>query len=146
IPTDSGPAEAPSPDAVAPGTAPQPQFPVDDEPADVGASAPPPPQDGLVDRDEPPLPDDDDAPPSDDAPPYDVPPAPPTAPQTPQAPASPTPENTAPAASAPSARTAPAVADRSPGGVQRYGEAVVRQVLGATFVREEPYEPPARFA
>ncbi len=31
-------------------------------------------------------------------------------------------------------------------GVQRYGEAVVRQVLGATFVREEPYEPPARFS
>ncbi|GAA3643826.1 hypothetical protein GCM10022200_29740 [Microbacterium awajiense] len=33
-----------------------------------------------------------------------------------------------------------------PGGAQRYGEAVVRQVLGATFVREEPYEPPTRFS
>ncbi|GAA5207259.1 DNA polymerase III subunit gamma and tau [Microbacterium kyungheense] len=31
-------------------------------------------------------------------------------------------------------------------GVQRYGEAVVRQVLGATFVREEPFEPPTRFS
>jgi DNA polymerase-3 subunit gamma/tau len=31
------------------------------------------------------------------------------------------------------------------GGVQRYGEAVVRQVLGATYVRDEPYEPPTRF-
>ena len=31
-------------------------------------------------------------------------------------------------------------------GVQRYGEAVVRQVLGARFVREEPYEPPTRFS
>ncbi|MET0735709.1 MAG: DNA polymerase III subunit gamma and tau [Microbacterium sp.] len=31
-------------------------------------------------------------------------------------------------------------------GVQRYGEAVVRQVLGATFIREEPYEPPTRFS
>ncbi|MBD8023436.1 DNA polymerase III subunit gamma and tau [Microbacterium gallinarum] len=31
-------------------------------------------------------------------------------------------------------------------GVQRYGEAVVRQMLGATFVREEPYEPPTRFS
>ena len=31
-------------------------------------------------------------------------------------------------------------------GVQRYGEAVVRQVLGANFVREEPYEPPTRFS
>ena len=25
------------------------------------------------------------------------------------------------------------------------GEAVVRQKLGATFVREEPYTPPSRF-
>tara|TARA_B100000749_G_scaffold61699_1_gene45366 strand:- start:10003 stop:10434 length:432 start_codon:yes stop_codon:yes gene_type:complete len=32
------------------------------------------------------------------------------------------------------------------GGGQRYGEAVVRQVLGATFVREEPYDAPTRFA
>lgn len=31
------------------------------------------------------------------------------------------------------------------GGVQRVGEAVVRQLLGATFVREEPYTPPTRF-
>ncbi|HVL61638.1 MAG TPA: hypothetical protein VM430_09565 [Microbacterium sp.] len=39
----------------------------------------------------------------------------------------------------------PASASR-PGQPQRYGEAVVRQVLGATFVREEPYEPPTRFS
>ena len=31
------------------------------------------------------------------------------------------------------------------GGAQRYGEAVVRQVLGATFVREDTYNPPTRF-
>ncbi|MBW9095467.1 DNA polymerase III subunit gamma and tau [Microbacterium jejuense] len=31
-------------------------------------------------------------------------------------------------------------------GIQRYGEAVVRQMLGATFVGEEPYEPPTRFS
>ena len=31
-------------------------------------------------------------------------------------------------------------------GVQRYGEAVVRQVLGARFVREESYESPTRFS
>ena len=31
-------------------------------------------------------------------------------------------------------------------GPQRYGEAVVRQVLDARFVREEPYEPPTRFS
>jgi len=39
----------------------------------------------------------------------------------------------------------PPVADTRGDGVQRYGEAVVRQVLGATFVREEPYEAPTRF-
>jgi len=39
----------------------------------------------------------------------------------------------------------PVVTTRN-GGVQRYGEAVVRQVLGATFVREELYEPPTRFS
>ncbi|HKT55388.1 MAG TPA: DNA polymerase III subunit gamma and tau, partial [Microbacterium sp.] len=31
-------------------------------------------------------------------------------------------------------------------GIQRYGEAVVRQMLGATFVREEPYETGTRFS
>jgi DNA polymerase-3 subunit gamma/tau len=41
----------------------------------------------------------------------------------------------------PSAVTGPAAA-----GAQRYGEAVVRQVLDARFVREEPYEPPTRFS
>lgn len=40
----------------------------------------------------------------------------------------------------------PPVTTNRSGGVQRYGEAVVRQVLGATFVREEPYEPPTRFS
>ncbi len=30
-------------------------------------------------------------------------------------------------------------------GIERVGEAVVRQMLGATFVREEPYTPPTRF-
>lgn len=39
----------------------------------------------------------------------------------------------------------PAPASRT-NGVQRYGEAVVRQMLHATFVREEPYEPPTRFS
>ena len=40
----------------------------------------------------------------------------------------------------------PPVATNRSDGVQRYGEAVVRQVLGATFVREEPYEAPTRFS
>jgi len=42
-------------------------------------------------------------------------------------------------------RPAPPRAPRS-GGIERVGEAVVRQVLGATFVREEPYTPPTRFS
>jgi DNA polymerase-3 subunit gamma/tau len=33
-----------------------------------------------------------------------------------------------------------------PEGVERRGEAVVRQILGARFLHEEPYEPPTRFA
>ncbi|WP_312171169.1 hypothetical protein, partial [Microbacterium sp.] len=45
------------------------------------------------------------------------------------------------------APAAPTITERTPaGGVQRYGEAVIRQVLGATFLREEPYEPPTRFS
>ncbi|HWM15512.1 MAG TPA: DNA polymerase III subunit gamma and tau, partial [Microbacterium sp.] len=39
-----------------------------------------------------------------------------------------------------------AAARSAPSGPQRYGEAVVRQVLGARFVREEPYQPPTRFS
>ncbi|MEJ1922980.1 DNA polymerase III subunit gamma and tau [Microbacterium sp. KHB019] len=135
IPADA-PADLPAPAE----SAPQPQFPVDDEPAEVEASAPVAPQDGLVDRDEPPLPDDDEAPPPDDEPPYEPP--------RQAAEASPrgaTPQAQTPVSQAP-ARMAPAVTERAPGGVQRYGEAVIRQVLGATFVREEPYEPPTRFA
>ena len=40
----------------------------------------------------------------------------------------------------------PTVSSRAPiSGVQRYGEPVVRQVLGATFLHDEPYEPRTRF-
>lgn len=116
-------------------------LPVDDEPEEVeaAASAPLPPSDGAVDRDAPPLPGDDEAPAYDDEPPYDPSYEPPVARQAP------------PERSAPAQRTAtapPVVIERAPtaGGVQRYGEAVIRQVLGATFLREEPYEPPTRFS
>ncbi|MGS0563050.1 DNA polymerase III subunit gamma and tau [Microbacterium aurugineum] len=116
-------------------------LPVDDEPEEVeaAASAPLPPSDGAVDRDAPPLPGDDEAPAYDDEPPYDPSYEPPVARQAP------------PERSAPAQRTAtapPVVIERTPtaGGVQRYGEAVIRQVLGATFLREEPYEPPTRFS
>ncbi|MFB4352825.1 DNA polymerase III subunit gamma and tau [Microbacterium sp. LS_15] len=97
-----------------------------------------------------PPPYDDEPPPYDDEPPYDpsYEPAPPRGPSRPSAPSSP---SAASAPAAPTPRSAPAsapvVTDRTPsGGVQRYGEAVIRQVLGATFVREEPYEPPTRFS
>lgn len=133
--------------------APASPLPVDDEPEEVeaAASAPLPPADGAVDRDEPPLPGDDEAP-FDDEPPYDPSYEPPAAAPAPAArPATPV-TAPAPAPAAPrvqrAASAAPMVTERAPsvGGVQRYGEAVIRQVLGATFVREEPYEPPTRFS
>jgi DNA polymerase-3 subunit gamma/tau len=40
---------------------------------------------------------------------------------------------------------APRITAPRAGGVQRVGEAVVRQMLGATFIREEPFESPTRF-
>lgn len=123
-------------------TAPSSPLPVDEEPEEVeaAASAPVPPSDGAVDREEPPLPGDDEAPAFDEEPPYDPsyePPMPHPSPSAPRA----TPAQRV--ATAP-----PVVIERSPsvGGVQRYGEAVIRQVLGATFLREEPYEPPTRFS
>ena len=129
---------------------------VDEEPEEVeaAAAAPAPPSDGGIDRDEPPLPGDDDAPAFDEEPPYDPayePPAPYDRPPSPRATSAGAAPATAPQAAAP--RTAPTAAppvviERAPavGGVQRYGEAVIRQVLGATFLREEPYEPPTRFS
>ncbi|MFJ6532296.1 DNA polymerase III subunit gamma and tau [Microbacterium sp. NPDC091662] len=122
-------------------------LPVDDEPEEVeaAASAPVPPSDGVVDRDEPPLPGDDEAPAYDDEPPYDPSYEPPAEPSVSrQAP----PERSAPQMQRTAVAAAPVVIERSPsvGGVQRYGEAVIRQVLGATFLREEPYEPPTRFS
>ncbi|PVE94914.1 DNA polymerase III subunit gamma and tau [Microbacterium sp. TPD7012] len=149
-------AVAPIPTAEPAGEMPAPAspLPVDDEPEEVeaAASAPVPPADGAVDRDEPPLPGDDDAPAFDDEPPYDPAYEPAGASQG----SPPRQEQRGPSAPAapviPRAQRAPAtppvVTERAPsvGGVQRYGEAVIRQVLGATFLREEPYEPPTRFS
>ncbi|MFJ2369581.1 DNA polymerase III subunit gamma and tau [Microbacterium sp. NPDC087665] len=137
-------------------SAPESPLPVDDEPEEVeaAASAPVPPSDGGIDPEVPPLPGDDEAPYPDDEPPYDPsyePPAGPPAPRSSPAAVAPAARAAAPSA-APAVRApaapAPRVTERAPavGGVQRYGEAVIRQVLGATFVREEPYEPPTRFA
>lgn len=41
-------------------------------------------------------------------------------------------------------RPAPPTPIRS-GGIERVGEAAVRQILGARYVRDEPYSPPTRF-
>ncbi|MCM3779999.1 DNA polymerase III subunit gamma and tau [Microbacterium hydrocarbonoxydans] len=103
-----------------------------------------------VPSDDAPPPNDDEPPPYDDEPPYD----PSYEPTPPRAPSRPSPQSSAATATSqatpapPSApASAPVVTERTPsGGVQRYGEAVIRQVLGATFVREEPYEPPTRFS
>ena len=128
------------------------QFPVDEEPADVEAMPASgwyePGHDGDVLEDEPPFPDDADAPgPEEDPDAHRIP-----APAMAAAPRTTDPVATAPASRpdpAPRATPAPVVVDRAPRsgvpGVQRYGEAVVRQVLGATFLREEPYEPQTRF-
>jgi len=121
----------------------------------TGGSAPRGGGDSVV-RDEPPHPVDDEPPYFDDEPPYD-----PSYEPAPAATAAPTRAHSGvPAPSSParetaasrprptaSASAAPVITERTPsGGVQRYGEAVIRQVLGATFVREEPYEPPTRFS
>jgi DNA polymerase-3 subunit gamma/tau len=117
--------------AAAPAVAEAPaQFAVDDEPEDAAVAArpptTPPARDGVV------------------LPPAEV--APSIEPDEPDDPAD---EETfpidapVPPVIAPPVRSA---APAGPPGIQRYGEAVVRQVLGARFVREEPYERPTRFA
>jgi len=129
IPSD---ADAPPVDAPEPPTAVA-QFAVDDEPEDaadparshVATLAPPREGDVLPARDvEPSVEVDDDA---DDAGEMDA------------VPDAPVPPVVAPPM--PTTATRPTAA-----GAQRYGEAVVRQVLSARFVREEPYEPPTRFS
>ncbi|MDY0910740.1 DNA polymerase III subunit gamma and tau [Microbacterium sp. CFBP9034] len=127
IPSD---ADAPPPDPGPAAVPPSGQFAVDDEPEDAAArtrtTTLAPPREGDV------LPAAEVAPstePDDDADDDD---------ETDAAADLPVPPVVAP----PLPPVAPARGD----GVQRYGEAVVRQVLGATFLREEPYEPPTRFS
>ena len=128
IPSD---ADAPPVDAPEPPTAVA-QFAVDDEPEDaadparahVATIAPPREGDVLPARDVEPSVDFDDEDETDE---MDA------------APDAPVPPVVAPPMPTSSSRPTAA-------GAQRYGEAVVRQVLGARFVREEPYEPPTRFS
>ncbi|MDT3330165.1 DNA polymerase III subunit gamma and tau [Microbacterium sp. KSW-18] len=105
--------------------APSAQFPVDDEPEDA---APSPVRTLTVQREGDVLPaeaptddDEDDVPPPVDA-------------------DAPVPVRTPPPRLAPEPPRGP-----RPGGIERVGEAAVRQLLGARFVREEPYTPPTRF-
>ncbi|MDZ8200030.1 DNA polymerase III subunit gamma and tau [Microbacterium sp. SSW1-59] len=113
------------------------QFAVDDDPEDARAAvrtetlAPAREGDVLPREDTAPTPDDD----RDEDPELDT---------DVRASDAPVPPVVAPRLSAPEPRAASRPSGRD--GVQRYGEAVVRQVLGATFVREEPYEAPTRFS
>jgi DNA polymerase-3 subunit gamma/tau len=101
--------------------------------------------------DEPPPYDDSDVPPDEDTPPdrnagsarqgqnrsagHQVPPAP----QAHQAPVDHNVAHSGPNTVAPNGRRSPAFEEK-----QRYGESVVREVLGATFLEEQPYEPAPR--
>lgn len=125
------------------------QLAVDDEPEDA-VTAPvrtlTAPHDGDIDRYPEPIPPVDEEDRDDPPPPVDE-----YAPVPPRAPVAV--ERAIPRDAAPDRSPAPrvsAAADRTAtpparGGVERYGEAVVRQMLGATFVREEPFSSPTRF-
>jgi DNA polymerase-3 subunit gamma/tau len=63
----------------------------------------------------------------------------PPAPQAQPAPVDRNVTHTGPNTIAPNGRRSPAFEEK-----QRYGESVVREVLGATFLEEQPYEPAPR--
>jgi DNA polymerase-3 subunit gamma/tau len=87
-----------------------------------------------------------DEPPFDDEPPYDPdydsapPPADRPSPKASAKTPAKAPAKPASSATAPRAASTPAQRAQS-GGSQKYGEAVVRQVLGATFIEEQPHNP-----
>jgi DNA polymerase-3 subunit gamma/tau len=100
------------------------------------------------------IPSDDDAPPPDDEPPYPDPfessaPAPSPAAGAPSAAPAGAPQAAPPAAPVAEQRPQPPVRMRQappvptshPAGDNRYGESVVRELLGATFIEEQPHEP-----
>ncbi|MBD8104015.1 DNA polymerase III subunit gamma and tau [Plantibacter sp. CFBP 8775] len=100
------------------------------------------------------IPSDDDAPPPDDEPPYPDPfessaPAPSPAAGAPSAAPAGSPQAAPPAAPVAEQRPQPPVRMRQappvptshPAGDNRYGESVVRELLGATFIEEQPHEP-----
>lgn len=100
------------------------------------------------------IPSDDDAPPPDDEPPYPDPfessaPAPASSAGAPSAAPAGSPQAAPPAAPVAEQRPQPPVRMRQappvptshPAGDNRYGESVVRELLGATFIEEQPHEP-----
>ncbi|NRG41624.1 DNA polymerase III subunit gamma and tau [Rathayibacter sp. VKM Ac-2835] len=153
IPADPAPAEVAAEPAIETVVAP--------EPTDVPVLAPSPRSAPVVPAQEPPVrPAAASAGPSDDEPPFDeeppeedMPPveppmpdswavvAPPGEPTAPPAPAAPAPvrarERPEPAPRPVTRTTRSATAD----GRQRYGEAVVREILGAQFIEEQPHVP-----
>lgn len=146
----SSPAAAPAAAPARPASA-APAAPAAAQPQTSAAAAPAPASSAAVEpvRDFAPEPDFE--PPFDDEPPYDdfppdpqqfsAPPQQARGQQTASAPAA-----SAPAASAPGGNGRGAPARRSPAFAekQRYGEAVVREILGATFIEEQPHDPISR--
>ncbi|MDY7529153.1 MULTISPECIES: DNA polymerase III subunit gamma and tau [unclassified Cryobacterium] len=143
----TAPAATAAPAAAAPNAAtPAPSAPAAPGPTASAARQGEPPYD-----DEPPPYDDSDVPPDEDTPPdrnagsarqgqnrspaRQVPPAPEAQP----APVDRNVTHTGPNTIAPNGRRSPAFEEK-----QRYGESVVREVLGATFLEEQPYEPAPR--
>lgn len=128
-------AVAPIPSGDAP--APAPQFAVDEEPEEAVAV---PARTLTIQRDGEVIPDSDIPPDEDDAPPPpdDEAPVPPRAPVAVERPTDARPDAPRSASSRPAAART--------NHIERVGEAVVRQVLGATFVREEPHTAPTRFS
>nr|WP_276512228.1 DNA polymerase III subunit gamma and tau [Cryobacterium roopkundense] len=148
-PTSVAPAPAPVAPAPAATPAPTPTVPVvAPSPVSRDDDSEPPFRDDEPPFNDVPPPFDDDVPPERDAPRSERAPAygsagPDSRPTQPPVPAAVTAVSTAPAASAPTRPGKAAQARSTPGPSfaekQRYGEAVVREILGATFIEEQPY-------
>ncbi|KRC60609.1 DNA polymerase III subunit gamma/tau [Agromyces sp. Root81] len=130
--TDAGAESAPTSARTATAVAERPQVAPAAE-APVASSVAPVPTRGGVDE----LPDDADAPPEDEEPPFDPGPEPEVIVEA----SAPAPAPAPAPARAPKRTSRPLPTAGNDGGIQRYGEAVVREVLGATFL-EEVEAPP----
>nr|WP_281535932.1 DNA polymerase III subunit gamma/tau [Cryobacterium breve] len=148
---ETAPATAPAPTTAPATPAPTAAAPVASAPSVPGPTASAARQSEPPYDDEPPPYDDSDVPPDEDTPPdrnagsarqgqnRSAPRQVPPAPQAQQAPVDHNVTHTGPNTIAPNGRRSPAFEEK-----QRYGESVVREVLGATFLEEQPYEPAPR--